>query len=780
LQLPLNRHRSSLKSSLALCVMGLLLLAAPASASHLKGGSVSAAIGANGHLTGQVELIYRAAGACPAAAGQLVGGSVQVSGPAGFSAAGPITNVAMTACLPSTKTEGGDYDVDLSAAADGTYTVTYSNCCRVTPIANVAGGAAGNTSFTATIQKSGSTVTATPSLTSNVALGVSTHAAYDQNLNATSPGGGPLTYLLLQSATPAQPDYDATAPGTNIVSIDAAGHVSIPGGTTSGLTPGTAYVYKVRVTNAAGNSAEREILLTVSNNNVPVLGGPASPATVMAGTTTTLNFTATDAEGAQLVTIQPSGLPAWGAVNTTAANPAAATITLTPPAATTPQDIAINVDATDNDATAPMTDSRTLTLHVIAPVLHTTLGTVPAALSNDPSPAVSFTGDPPEATFECSLDGGAWTACASPWSPGAPLADGAHTLRVRAVLGGQTQPDPVSASWTTDTTPPAAPALLATPPAKGTATSGTITFSGEPGGTFSCRLDGGEWTTCTSPLRYAGLAVGSHSAQVRQTDAVGNVGSAATAAWTVTAATAEPPPSSTQRLAVQAPTAIITASNRPSVGCRAIGGALKSCAVRAYVRVPRRRSKPGSLSGSSVSVRVLVGYGRVGAVAAGHSEPVRLTLTPRGRRLLSRLGGVKVELRIAGRGATGRTLRTTDRVRLLPEQARVVTSPGLFGPNSAAMSASGRRSVRRLARRLAHVKSVVCTGYADSTGASGYNVSLALSRARAVCGALHALRPSLAVRVRSAGENRPKASNRTSAGRAENRRVELRLHYRRR
>ena len=776
MQLRLNRHRSSLSYSLALCAAGLLLLAAPASASHIKGGSVSAARGATQHLTGHVEFIYKSAAACPAAPGQLAGGNVQVSGPAAYSASVPITGAATTACLPTTKTEGGDYDLDLSAAADGTYTVTYSNCCRVTPIANVAGGAAGNTSYTATIQKSGATVTATPTLTSNVALGVSTHAAYEQNLNATSPDGSALTYLLLQSATPAQPDYDATAPGSNIVSLDATGHVSIPAGTTSGLVAGTVYVYKVRVTNAAGNSAEREILLTVSNNNVPALAGPASPATVMAGTTTTLSFTATDPDGAQLVTIQPSGLPAWGSVSATAGNPGTTTITLTPPAATATQDIPINVDATDNDLTAPMTDSRTLTLRVIPAVLHTTLGTVPAALSNDSSPTVSFTGEPPEATFECSLDGGAWTACSSPWSPGAPLADGAHTLRVRAVLGGQTQPDPVSASWTTDATAPAAPTLLATPAARGTATAGTITFSGEAGGTFSCRVDEEDFKPCASPLRYAGLALGAHSAQVRQTDAAGNVGSPATATWTVVAAT--PTPAGAQRLAVQAPAAIIAASDKPSVGCRAIGGALKSCTVRAYVRVPRRRGKQGSLSGSSATVEVLVGYGRVGAVAAGASKRVRLTLTPSGRRLLSRLGGVRVHLRIAGRGMTGRTLRTTDRVRLLPEQVRVVTSPGLFASNSAAMSASGRRSVRRLARRLARVRSVVCTGYADSTGSSGYNVSLARARARAVCGALRARNGKLAVRVRSAGENRPAASNRTSVGRAENRRVELRLRYR--
>jgi outer membrane protein OmpA-like peptidoglycan-associated protein len=774
-QLKPHRRRSGFRFIILLaCTAGLLTFAAPASASHLKGGSISAGIGANGHLTGQVELIYSSLSVCPAAPAALP--SVQVSGPAGFSATPAVTGVVMATCLPSTKTARGAFDVDLSSAADGTYTVTFTSCCRVTPIANVGGGASDSTSYTATIHKAGSTVTATPSLTSNVALGVSTHAAYAQNLNATSAGGGVLTYTLLQSATPAQPDYDATAPSSNIVTIDASGHVAIPAGTTSGLAAGAYYVYKVRVTNAAGDSAEREILLTVSNNNVPALAGPASPVTVTAGTTATLHFTATDPEGGQVVTILPVGLPAWAALSATAGNPAAATITLTPPAATAEQDLTVNVDATDNDNAAPMTDSRTVTLHVAPLVLHTTLGSVPAALSNNTSPAATFTGEPSDATFECSLDGGAWASCTSPWSPPAPVSDGSHTLRVRAVLGGQTQPDPVSASWTVDATAPAAPTLLAMPAPKGTATSATITFYGESGATFACRLDAGDWAPCTSPRHYGGLTVGAHSMQVRQTDAVGNTGEPATASWAVTTAPAPPPAAG--RLAVQAPPSIVAASEQPSVGCRAIGGPLKSCTVRAYVRLPRRHRKPaGTLSGSSATVRVLVGYGRVGAVAAGHSEPVRLTLTPRGRRLLARLGGVKVELRIAGRATSGKTLRSRDRVRLLPKQSRVVTSSGAFGGDSARMSASGRRSVSRLARKLHHVKTVVCTGYTDSIGTSAYNAQLALARARAVCGLLQGARRGIVVRVRSAGENRPAASNRTAAGRSENRRVEVRLRY---
>jgi outer membrane protein OmpA-like peptidoglycan-associated protein len=767
----LNRHRPSSAAILALSVTALLLLAAPASASHLKGGAVSAAIGADQHLTGHVDLVYASGAPCPAAAGPLSFGSVSISGPSAFSASGPLANASVVTCLPSTKTERADYDVDLSSAPDGTYTVTYSSCCRVTPIAN--GGSSG-TSYTATIQKAGSTVTATPSVSPNVALGVSIYAGYEQSLNASAAGGGPLTFLLLQSATPAQPDYDATAPATNIVSLSSSGQISIPASTTSGLSVGTYYVYKIRVVDAAGNSVEREILLTVSANNVPVLDGPQSPITVMAGGTAELNFTATDADGSQLVTILSAGLPAWATLNTTPGNPAAATISLAPPGDTAPQDVSINVDATDDDGSAPMTSSRALTLHVITVLPKATLGTVPASPSNDPAPQVAFTGEPSGATFECSLDDGAWTACASPWVPAEPLADGPHVLRVRALFSGQTQPDPPSASWRTDTTPPAAPTLTGTPAAGSTETSATIAFTGEPGGAFSCRSDGGPWLPCTSPRRLTGLARGAHSLQVRQADAAGNVGSPATAAWTVAAAAAK------VTLRTRAAT-VTSSSGRPTVGCRAIGGALTSCTVKAYVRVRRHgrtaRTRGGRAKTGS-TVRVLVGRGRIGAVPAGGSRPVRLTLTRRGRQLLSRVGGVKLELRIAGRAASGHTLRALAKIRVLPQQVRLVTARGTFAGDSPVMLAAGRRFVRRLAGRMQHVRTIVCTGYTDSIGTYAYNAYLALARARTVCDALRARHPNIAVRVRSAGEARPSASNRTGSGRARNRRVVVQLRYR--
>ena len=65
----------------------------------------------------------------------------------------------------------------------------------------------------------------------------------------------------------------------------------------------------------------------------------------------------------------------------------------------------------------------------------------------DKSPTFTFGSDVAGATFECSLDGGAYAACVSPYTPSS-LDAGAHTLSVRAVSAGVADSTPLSFDFT--------------------------------------------------------------------------------------------------------------------------------------------------------------------------------------------------------------------------------------------------------------------------------------------------------------------------------------------
>ena len=65
-----------------------------------------------------------------------------------------------------------------------------------------------------------------------------------------------------------------------------------------------------------------------------------------------------------------------------------------------------------------------------APETNLTRG--PDPVTTEAAPAFEFSSWDPTASFECSVDGGPWTACTSPHRV-APLADGLHDVRIRAV-----------------------------------------------------------------------------------------------------------------------------------------------------------------------------------------------------------------------------------------------------------------------------------------------------------------------------------------------------------
>lgn len=140
----------------------------------------------------------------------------------------------------------------------------------------------------------------------------------------------------------------------------------------------------------------------------------------------------------------------------------------------------------------------------------------------------------PYTKYLCKVDGQDWSSCTNPLKLEG-LNDGMHSLSVKAVFKGTTYSLPKNIVWTKDSLAPLV-VFNKTPPANIGTNEVEITFSATDGGSgvqaYSCLFDDQEWSTCTSPISYAGLANGPHRLKVRVTDKSGNINEASTS-WTI-------------------------------------------------------------------------------------------------------------------------------------------------------------------------------------------------------------------------------------------------------
>jgi hypothetical protein len=190
------------------------------------------------------------------------------------------------------------------------------------------------------------------------------------------------------------------------------------------------------------------------------------------------------------------------------------------------------VDPSGNADPSPA--SFTWTIDATAP--DTTIGpSEPAALTIATGATFDFASTESPATFQCSLDGAAFTACSTPKTYSG-LGDGSHTFQVRSTdAAANTDASPASYTWTVDTTPPSTSIGPTVPAANTSSTTATFDLvSNEAGSTFECRLDGGLYASCTTPVTYGGVADGNHTFAVRATDPAGNVDtSPASSSWQI-------------------------------------------------------------------------------------------------------------------------------------------------------------------------------------------------------------------------------------------------------
>jgi parallel beta helix pectate lyase-like protein len=169
----------------------------------------------------------------------------------------------------------------------------------------------------------------------------------------------------------------------------------------------------------------------------------------------------------------------------------------------------------------------------------TTIDSGPSGAITSTKASFGFSSSEVGSSFECALDTPAWSPCASPRTFNS-LSLGAHSLSVRATdAAGNTDPSPATREWTVevppDTTPPNT-SISSGPTSTTTLTNASFGFSSsESGSSFQCSLDSAPSSSCTSPIAYSSLPLGSHTFSVQATDAANNTDpSPATRKWTVT------------------------------------------------------------------------------------------------------------------------------------------------------------------------------------------------------------------------------------------------------
>ena len=170
------------------------------------------------------------------------------------------------------------------------------------------------------------------------------------------------------------------------------------------------------------------------------------------------------------------------------------------------------------------------------------------------------------------------------------LSVGAHTnctITVTDAATNASSPLAVNAFTITEHADTTAPeTTIDTYPAASTAdTTAAFTFSSNEAGTFQCKIDAEAYAPCTSPQNYTGLAVGSHTFNVKAIDAASNEDATpAEFTWTITAPTDIAPPTLTQVTAVPSPTTDTTPDytfNSTEAGTITYGGDCASATTTA-------------------------------------------------------------------------------------------------------------------------------------------------------------------------------------------------------
>ena len=187
-------------------------------------------------------------------------------------------------------------------------------------------------------------------------------------------------------------------------------------------------------------------------------------------------------------------------------------------------------DAAGNTDATPA--SATWVVDTVAP--DTQLDGSPAGTVTSATATFTFSSPDTTASFEASLDSGAFATATSPYALNA-VADGAHTLRIRARdAAGNVDATPVSASWSVDATPPTASITFPLPVSYTQAATLTVRgAASDASGVAEVRVNGVLATSATSFATWTAvvpIAAGNNNLIVSTKDVPGNAAASAASA----------------------------------------------------------------------------------------------------------------------------------------------------------------------------------------------------------------------------------------------------------
>lgn len=162
----------------------------------------------------------------------------------------------------------------------------------------------------------------------------------------------------------------------------------------------------------------------------------------------------------------------------------------------------------------------------------------PAAVTADPNAAFEFSATDSLSgvkKLQCSKENlNSFVDCNSPYNW--VVSEGQHTIYVRALDNVGNISAVVSHAFNVDLTAPTV-RILTGPDDYSNSATAQFTFDGMDGSTpitiFECRIDGGAYSSCSSPKSYSGLSNSLHNFEVRGKDSAGLWSAPVSRKWTV-------------------------------------------------------------------------------------------------------------------------------------------------------------------------------------------------------------------------------------------------------